>query len=342
LKALARILLTALTALTLAATPWAAQGASERVRLEYRADEQSGCPGEDELRRMVVDQLKEDPFDAQSGQRMAVSIVRTEAGFQGRIVWTEADGRVLGERVLSSRSRDCHEISANLAFAVVLQLQLVDRRVSPAANASAPGAQPPVAPRADDAASRPPPEPPPPPAPPPPVAPAPPRPSDGGLVMTVGAGPVAAIGMMPAAVSPFGRLFVAARLDRWSAELAADAAWPGRLREPDGAGVAVSALGSSAAGCAHVSVASACALGRLGWVRARGLGVTAPNTSWGLFGEAGLRFAATKGWGRLVVSLHADGLVMLSRWNVVLNDAVVWTVPRVGVGLGLDVGLRFF
>ena len=33
---------------------------------------------------------------------------------------------------------------------------------------------------------------------------------------------------------------------------------------------------------------------------------------------------------------------MLSRWNVVLNDAVVWSVPRVGVLAGVDVALRFF
>jgi hypothetical protein len=34
---------------------------------------------------------------------------------------------------------------------------------------------------------------------------------------------------------------------------------------------------------------------------------------------------------------------MLSRWNVVLNDdAVIWSVPRVGVIVGLDVALRFF
>jgi hypothetical protein len=44
----------------------------------------------------------------------------------------------------------------------------------------------------------------------------------------------------------------------------------------------------------------------------------------------------------LIISAHADGLVMLSRWNVVLNDAVVWTVPRIGGLVGLDLALRFF
>ena len=104
----------------------------------------------------------------------------------------------------------------------------------------------------------------------------------------------------------------------------------------------VNAMGSSAAACAHVSVVSACLLGRLGWLRAQGLGVDAPSTSWGRFGEVGVRLAATRELGRFIVGVHADGLVMLSRWNVMLNDAVVWTVPRVGGVVGLDVALHFF
>ncbi len=55
-----------------------------------------------------------------------------------------------------------------------------------------------------------------------------------------------------------------------------------------------------------------------------------------------MRLAGTRELGRFMLSVHADGLVMLSRWNVVLNDAVVWSVPRVGVVVGLDVALRFF
>ena len=99
----------------------AADGATDTVvRLEYQADEQGGCVGEDELRRMVTDQLGHDPFRPDADQRVAISIAKTDAGFQGRIVWTEADGRPVGQRLLSSRSRDCREIAANVAFAVAL------------------------------------------------------------------------------------------------------------------------------------------------------------------------------------------------------------------------------
>jgi len=324
-------------ALVLAAAPRRASGATDTVvRLEYQADEQGGCVGQDELRRMVTEQLGHDPFTPDADRRVAITIAKTEGGFQGRIVWTEADGRRLGQRLLASRSRDCHEIAANVAFAVVLQLQLVERGAGDDAGDGGQNAEQPPPKAADDsnhpAAI--------------PERPAPATPADAPqasatpLRLTVGAGPAVGIGMTPQATA-FGRLFVAARVGGLSAELAADASLPSTVHEPDGTGVVVNAVGSTAAGCAHVSVASACLLGRLGWLRARGTGVAAPNTSWGRFGEVGLRVAASKELGRFVVSAHTDGLVMLARWNVVLNDAAVWSVPRVGVVLGVDLALRF-
>lgn len=309
------------------------------VRLEYQADEQSGCVGEDQLRRMVTDQLGHDPFRPDADQRVAISIAKTEAGFHGRIVWTEPDGRQVGERNLLSRSRDCREIVANVAFAVTLQLQLVERGGSnEPGDAGSTGGQspPPTGPQANPNPAIPerpnlPAE-----GPPPSGPPTPDR-----LVLAVGAGPAVGLGLTPDA-NAFGRLFVAARLRRLSAEVAADAALPATQHEPDGTAIDVDALGASAAGCGHLSFASACLLARLGLIRARGAGIALPSTSWGRFGQVGLRVAATSEVGRFIVSAHADGLVMLSRWNVVLNDAAVWSVPRVGGLLGVDVALRFF
>jgi hypothetical protein len=327
--------------LVLAAAPRRAAGATDtRVRLEYQADEQGGCVGADELRRMVTDQLGHDPFRSDADQRVAIGIAKTETGFQGRIVWTEADGRQVGERLLSSRSRDCREIAANVAFAVALQLQLVERATSDDAGAAAPtveGSTPASTGQPERVSEI-------------PERPRVPAETPGGggdqeaaapLQLAVGAGPAVGIGMTPDATA-FGRLFVVARVRGLSAEIAADAALPTTVGEPDGTGVVVNALGSSAAGCAHLAIASACLLGRLGWLRAHGTGIAIPRTSWGLFGELGMRVAGTRELGRFIVSVHADGLVMLSRWNVVLNDAVVWTVPRVGGVVGVDVALRFF
>ena len=323
----------AFVAIAALAAPSAAHAATDTlVQLDYQADEQGGCVGEDELRRMVTAQLGHDPFRADADQRLSITITRTDAGFDGRIVWTEADGRQVGERRLSSRSRDCHEIAANLAFAVALQLQLVERGASNEDGAA--DEKPPPDSGADNRT----------PAPPDLSAQAPASAREASptpLHLAVGAGPALGIGMTPNATA-FGRLFVAARFSPFSAELAADASLPATLREPDGNGVMVNAMGSSVAGCGHVSFASACVLGRLGWIRARGTGIASPRTSWGTFGEVGARLAGTWELGRFVVSVHADALVMLSRWNVVLNDAVVWSVPRVGGVVGADVALRFF
>ena len=327
-------------AVAMAASAPAANAATDTlVRLEYQADAEGGCVAEDELHRMVATQLGHDPFRPDVDRRVAVTITKAEPGFRGRIVWTEANGRRFGERILSSRSRDCGEIAANVAFAVALQLQLVDLGAgNETADAAVPSAPPPPstidqtnrasANQAPQSLSA--------------TAPAvsPQAPPDR-LVLAVGAGPAVGVGIAPAATA-LGRLFVAGRFKRLSVEVGADAALPVTQREPDGSGAVVSAMGASAAGCAHVSFVGACLLGRIGWIHARGTGVDAPNASWARFTEVGTRLAATRDFGRFAISLHADGLVMLSHWDVILNHTVVWSVPRVGEVVGLDVALRFF
>jgi hypothetical protein len=44
---------------------------------------------------------------------------------------------------------------------------------------------------------------------------------------------------------------------------------------------------------------------------------------------------------RYFASARADGLVMLSPSTVTLNQMAVWTTPRVGALIGLDLGARF-
>lgn len=345
-------------ALITAVSPGRTSAATDTVvRLGYQADPQARCPGEDELRRVVREQLGRDPFRPDAAWHVSVTITRTEGGFEGQILWTEADGRPFGKRILLSRARDCREIAANVAFAVALQLQLVDRGLlpNPGAVTSAgerPGGADERGPRALDATEGP--------RSPPPVevqpaaTPPPPRTPERApdearttavpperVRLAVGAGPAVGVGLTPEAAA-FGRMFLLGRLRMFSAEVAADASIPVHQVEPDGTGVRMTALGSSLAGCVHVSMASGCLLGRLGWLRARGTAVTAPSTSWGRFGEIGLRVAGTREWGRLSVRVHADALMMLSRWNVLLNDTVVWPIPRVGALIGVDVAVRFF
>ena len=96
------------------------------VALEYEvAPDASGCPDVEEFRAAVARQLEYDPFRPAADRRVAVQIARKEIGFDGRIRWTDADGRWVGDRRLTSRRPDCGEIAASLAFSVAVQIQLL-------------------------------------------------------------------------------------------------------------------------------------------------------------------------------------------------------------------------
>jgi hypothetical protein len=294
---------------------------------------------EDELRQLVTTHLGRDPFRADAGRRVAILIVKAEAGFEGRIVWADSSGRSFGERRLDSRNPNCREIGANVAFAVAVQVQLIDLGAShdnlDDRGTSPPQAQPAPDPSSTegrpseaDASLRAPggatPESP------------PPR-----MAIVIGAGPALALGLAPQAAT-VGRLFLAARFGQLSAEVAADRVLSVTQSQPDGSAIVVGADGLSLAACGHASLLSMCLLGRRGWLRARGTGVDEPSGSSAAFNEVGLRVAMTRTLRRLEIGLHVDGLVMLSRWQVVLNDAVVWSTPRFGALVGLDVGVRIF
>ena len=315
------------------------------VALTYDANPRADCVDEGEFRRMVTSQLGYDPFRPAADTRVRISFSVADPGFEGRIAWTQASGEPVGERVFRSRSTDCHVIAANVAFAIAVQVQLIELGKPPSAAASesdAPDAAAEQKQPTSEAKERAP-EPTERPsisaeAPPPPSAAHPFLPP---VRLAIGMGPAVglAVGPSPTAV---GRLFLVARTGRFSAEVAGDAALPVTLREPDGSGVVVSSFGASLAGCGHASFLMACFTGRLTWMRAAGENVDSPSTAWGRFGEVGARLGASKDFGRWALGVHGDGLVMLSQWSVSLNDTVVWKVPRVGGMIAADLSVRFF
>jgi len=110
-----------------------------------------------------------------------------------------------------------------------------------------------------------------------------------------------------------------------------------------GRSFALDRFAGGAAACGHAGVGAACVTATVGVLRARGNGVDVPLTPSGLFSQVGARIAATADFGgRYFVAAHLDGLVMLSPWTVALNRTDVWTTPRVGALIGVDVGARFF
>jgi hypothetical protein len=303
-------------------------GAQVFVALDYELPaDASGCPEADEFRANVARQLHYDPFRPAANRQVAVQIARKETGFDGRIRWTDADGRWVGDRRLTSRRPDCGEIAASLAFSVAVQVQLL------AALEPAPEPEPP-----------PPPPPPPPVALPPPtvVAPPPPPPAPAPrLIWSVGVGPALALGVAPRATG-LARLFVSARGRRFSLELAADAAWPATQHDADGTGFSLERFSVGAAGCAHASAFAGCLTGTIGILEARGTGIDTPATPTGAFSQVGARVSATRDFGdRYFAAVRVDGLLMLSSWTVAVNEMDAWTTPRVGAAFGIDFGARF-
>jgi len=291
--------------------------------LEYEvAPDANGCPDSEEFGANVARQLRYDPFRADADRRVSVQIARKEAGFEGHIKWTDADGHLGGDRHLKSRSADCREIGASLAFSVAVQIQLLSTLAPP---------------------PEPPPPPPPPPAVPTVIAPPPPPPPPARVpTWSVGLGPALAIGVAPETTG-LARLFVSGRRDRFSLELAVDAALPATRHEVDGSGFSLDRFAAGTAGCAHFRMLAGCLTATGGLLRASGVGVNAPASPTGWFSQLGARVAATLDFGdRFFATARVDGLVMLSPWTVTLNDIAAWTTPRVGALIGLDLGARFF
>jgi hypothetical protein len=67
-----------------------------------------------------------------------------------------------------------------------------------------------------------------------------------------------------------------------------------------------------------------------------------PSSPTGFVAQAGPRLAATLELGGQILLLgHADALFLLTPWTVELNHTAIWTMPRFGAALGIDLAARF-
>jgi len=347
------------------------------VTLEYQVlPAATGCADVSGFREGVQRQLGYDPFRAQSDRRVAVRVTRGDAGYEGRIQWTDARGRNVGERRLSTRRQGCTEILNNLAFAVAVQIQLLaavappppppaPREPAPAESSNAPvapvaptlgapssgsGETTPAAEPSPAASVTPPPEPPVAPEPPaaveaihviapPPVAPAD---TTSKLQLSIGFGPSLALALAPRPTA-MGRLFVDGRVSWLSVELSLDGALPVERQETSGASFSFHRFDAEGALCGHAPVLSACVTAGLAYLQASGSGVDAPRSPAGVGGQAGARVVASQDFGgRYFAALRAEGIVVLSRWTVDLNQLSAWSTPRLAALIGVDVGARIF
>jgi hypothetical protein len=319
------------------AAPAPSAAAQLFVDLDYRVGvDLRGCPDVAAFRRDVSQQLGYDPFRAAAAKRLSVSVRATEHGSEGRVEWTDQRAGWEGDRRLSAGRDDCAKLAQGMAFAVAVQIQLL------AVTASTARAGPPVPPPATIAVSAP--------AaanttaPIKPGAPIPPAPASRAPTrwsFATGLGPSVGWGLA-SGPSTLGRLFVTGRLARTSLELGAEAALTSTMRVADGSGFAHSFFAATAAACRHLGSVAACGLGKVGEIRGRGLGVDRPASPSGLVTQAGLRVALSHDLGKLCFAmLRADALAMLTPWTVTLNRAAVWSTPRFGASIGIDLAVRF-
>jgi hypothetical protein len=317
--------------------------------LEYVAD--SGCPNEAAFKEMVVAELGYSPFEGDAVDRVVVRITRRSRTIDGRIEWRDSAGQWVGDQVLPLPGTDCGRAASAAAFALALQVQLLERR-----NAQA--APPEIsvdAPESDgneaehSAPPLPPEEPQPPPVPAPlpepeatsktiDAAPSPPEPQF--PFMNIGAGTSVGFGL---ASSPtlLGRIFGGVDWRQVAVELALEAGRPTATVRDDGAGFEQQRVAASGAACLKLSRWRTCLLANVGSVALAGRADQATSARVSI-GELGFRIGAVQDLGRrLFLSANADGVVTLNRWTATLDRRPLWTAPRFSAALGVGIGVHF-
>jgi len=331
------------------------------VALEYTAA--PGCLSVSEFKAIAVGRLGYDAFREDATERVVAQIESHGPSFEGRIEWRNAEGKWAGDRVFPSRSAECRELARAMAFALALQIQLLAKTAAPPPPATTTAtetdrtaetpAAPPAPPAISGTTTRPdashvPP------ARPPTITPSPSGqssvPSVGDVAkstdrstpstLAVGAGALVGFGLSSKPVA-LGRLLGSIAWPHWSLELAADVGWPSTVRRADGAGFSQQELLMGIAGCGTLSRLSTCLLARGGAIRIVG-SIDAPASPWGPIFETGLRLAVTQPLGsRVYLDAQVEGLLLVTRWRVTLDNIQVWASSRFAETIGLDVGVRF-
>ena len=311
------------------------------VALDYRAV--PDCPDASEFKGIVSGRLGYVPFRESAPERVLVQIAARAPAFEGRIEWRDAEGRWAGDRTFPSRSNDCRGLARAMAFALALQIQLSARAGAPpvadvppaedteAADVAVPPPSPPAitSPSNEEPAVPPSTE----------AAKAPAR--HPRAVLAIGAGASVGFGVSSSPV-PFGRLFGNLAWPHWSLELAAEVGWPSTVRREDGAGFSQQVLLLGIAGCASIAPGSACLLAKAGAIHIEGQDIDDPASPSGPLVQTGLRLAVMQPLGRrFYLTAQAEGLLVVTRWQVTLDRNLVWTSPRFVGNIGFDIGVRF-
>jgi hypothetical protein len=311
------------------------------VRLEYAAG--ASCPDVADFKGAVTARLGYDPFDETAPERVLVHIVPRGSAFDARIEWRDASGNWAGEQAFPSVNTDCPRLVRTMGFALAVHIQLLAKaNADPAKRAEADATTAPDGPATNDANQH------------TPLAPAPTEPIVASGTITapspanatrttfaMGAGPAVGFGISSAPVL-LGRLFGAVTWPHAALEIGAGASLPATTRRADGAGFSQQHLLGALAACATATAWNGCALINAGAVHMAGENIDRPTSATVPIVQAGIRGAIDQRLGRrAVVSVHADGLVNLTRWTGRLDQVPVWTAPRFAAALGIAASVEF-
>jgi hypothetical protein len=330
-----------------------------QVVLQYGVDASvRGCWDEAEFRRSVAHRIGYDPFRDDAPLDVRVRVGGAANAVDGHVEWRKANGMLMGERRFVAKDGNCAKLLTEMSFAVGLQIDLLrpktpagpvasgpaaggaEARPTPGGGAASPSPEQTATVKGPDANEKPSPtarEK-------PSVATEPAHETQArapSWSLWLGGGPSLAWRLSPS-ITADGRLFVGIRRGYLSLELGAEATYPSSERRWDGSGFRQHLVGGTLALCGHHAWFSACGLGRGSAVLVTGVGVDDPRSPAGFLVQAGGRLAASFPlhgawwWGG-----HIDAVALLTPSRVVLNDARVWDMPRLGVLAGMDLMARF-
>ncbi|MBX3191924.1 MAG: hypothetical protein KF819_33345 [Labilithrix sp.] len=317
----------------LAFLPRAAEAAPTARLVYLRGPGAESCPGEGELRDAVAARLGYDPFATFALDTLFTEIDKEGAGYVARVKLVSHDNTVRGARALRGDGA-CSDLVASLALTISIAIDplALTRQGRPE---GLPPEERPVEPIPDDPrdtvdgveAVDDPPE-------------APLEPAQR-VRFTVGAGGAASMGTAPGAALGFlvfGRarygdvsLTVEGRADLVSS---ADADGPGR--------VSSSLVALTLLPCGHSRWFFGCARASLGSLTASGLDVASPGSSNAVWGAVGARLGLDIPLHEVLsLRIHADGDVVVTRYELRFGDRQAFRYPAVAGGAGVALAATF-
>lgn len=316
--------------------------ATPTARLIYlRGEGAEKCPSEDELRKAVVQRLGYDPFFPVAKVTLVAEVERRDkGGFTGRVKVIDAEGLLVGTRVIPSASSECAELvrvlALNLSITVDdLALLLpekasggpsVEVKDSPEIPAQPSPSQTPAPGSANDPA--------------PAESPDEAKPSTRTVFPEAGVLLLGAAGKTPAVTLGLGAsLGVRVKALRVAGELVA--LLPSEGSEGGNKGRAQITEGTLAV-CYHLALPYACAKGSVGSLEGSGAQIDSPKTGRALVAgagiEAGAEFPLTE---HLFLRALADVRFALVRPRIDVGGTPVFRTPPASLTLGFAAVVRF-